>query len=96
MQCILSPLTITVKWVEGKTHYIADALSRYPVFNPDSSIDAAMAEPEQPEIVTCMRTTHERGLEDISKYIDEEYNMIADVVESDQNWKKFSRHHPAM
>ena len=74
--------SFTVKWVEGKTHYIADALSRYPVFNPDSSIDTAMAEPEQPEIVTCMRATHERGLEDNCKYIDEEYSMIADGVSS--------------
>ena len=88
--------SFTVEWVEGKIHYIADALSRYPVFNTDSSIDTEMAEPEQPEIVNCMRTTHAHGLQDICQYIDDEYNMIADVVESDQNWKKFSRQHPAM
>ena len=92
----LTVYSFTVKWVEGKTNYIADALSRYPVINPDSSIDAEMAEPEQPEIVNCMRTTHAHGLQDICQYIDDEYNMIADVVESDQKWKKFSRHHPAM
>ena len=76
-------LSTALQWngLKGK-HYIADALSRYPVFNPDSSIDAAMAEPEQPEIVTCMRATHERGLEDNCKYIDEEYSMIADGVSS--------------
>ena len=36
----LTVYSFTVQWVEGKTHYIADALSRYPVFNPDQSIDA--------------------------------------------------------
>ena len=92
----LTVYSFTVKWVEGKTHYIADALSRYPVFNPDSSIDAEMAEPELPEIVNCMRTTHAHGLQDICQYIDSDYKMIADIVESDQKWKKFSRTHPAM
>ena len=92
----LTVYSFTVKWVEGKTHYIADALSRYPVFNPDSSIDAEMAEPELPEIVKCMRTTHAHGLQDICQYIDNDYKMIADIVESDQKWQRFSRTHPAM
>ena len=28
------PFTFKITWVAGKTHYIADALSRYPVFGP--------------------------------------------------------------
>ena len=88
----LTVYSFTVQWVEGKTHYIADALSHYPVFNPDKSIDAP--EPEQPEIVTCIRTADSRGLEEIIKHIDEDYKLIADAVESDQNWKKFSRPTP--
>ena len=88
----LTVYSFTVKWVEGKTHYIADALSRYPVFNPDQSIDAP--EPEQPEIVTCLRTTSNRGIEDIIQHIKEDYKLIADAVESDQNWKKIRRQHP--
>ena len=28
-----------IEWREGKTHYIADALSRYPVFNPEAGDD---------------------------------------------------------
>ena len=62
-------------------------------FNPDQSIDAP--EPEQPEIVTCLRTTSNRGIDDIIQHIDEDYKLIADAVESDQNWKKISRQHPA-
>ena len=42
-----------------------------------------------------MRTTDNRGLDDIIKHIDEDYKLITDVVESDQNWKKFSKQHPA-
>jgi hypothetical protein len=30
----LAGYSFTVRWVEGKTHYIADALSRHPVFPP--------------------------------------------------------------
>ena len=92
----LTVYSFTVQWVEGKTHYIADALSRYPVFNPDNTIDAEMAEPDMPEIVNCMRTTHVNGLQDICQHIDDNYKMIADAVESDQQWRKFSRTHPAM
>ena len=33
-----------VKWVAGKVHLIADALSRYPVFDPDKSADVAESE----------------------------------------------------
>ena len=35
--------TFEVNWVEGRTHYIADALSRAPVFAPEEeefTIDA--------------------------------------------------------
>ena len=28
------PYTFKITWVAGKTHYIAETLSRYPVFGP--------------------------------------------------------------
>ena len=31
--------TMAVKWVEGKTHYIADALNRAPVFGPPKCLE---------------------------------------------------------
>ena len=35
------------------------------------------------------------GMEQIINYIDKDSILIADAVESDQNWKRFSRQHPA-
>ena len=45
----LLDFSFTVSWVPGKTHYIADALSRYPVFGPH--------EMELPidDVATCFR-----------------------------------------
>ena len=43
----LTNYTFDVTWVAGKTHYIADALSRAPVFGPseeeDITIDCAFS-----------------------------------------------------
>ena len=41
----IQEFTFDVKWVQGKTHYIADALSRAPVFaaeEEDFTIDCAI------------------------------------------------------
>ena len=38
----LTNFSFEVKWVEGKTHMIADALSRAPVFQPEEEDDEAI------------------------------------------------------
>ena len=45
------PYSFSVTWVPGKTHYIADALSRYPVFQPDA--DHIPTE----DAIVCLNTT---------------------------------------
>ena len=45
------PYSFTVTWVPGKTHYIADALSRYPVFQPEA--DHIPTE----DAIVCLNTT---------------------------------------
>ena len=44
------PYTFKITWVAGKTHYIADALSRYPVFGPaEDNFNVDMA-------IKCLRS----------------------------------------
>ena len=52
----LMPYCFTTKWVPGKDHKIADALSRFPVFSPDASIDVPVA-----EVMQCQRTYNAAG-----------------------------------
>ena len=65
----LLPYTITVKWVAGKSHHIADALSRAPLFQPadldDMIIDTAR---------TCLVTVDGKQ---------NEFTAILDSMDSD-------------
>ena len=69
-----------VNWVEGKSHYIADALSRYPVFQAqeeeDLQIDTA---------VTCLRTTQQKNLRHITNAIDPEYKILTSAIRKEEN-----------
>ena len=66
----LLDFSFTVTWVPGKTHYIADALSRYPVFGPH--------EMELPieDIATCFRVHKLMSLDDITSAIDVDYASL--------------------
>ena len=57
------PYTFKITWVAGKTHYIADALSRYPVFGPaEDNFNVDMA-------IKCLRslTAESESLKSIYK-----------------------------
>ena len=79
-----------VKWVKGKTHMIADALSRAPVFQPkeeeDEAIDTAMQ---------CFRVRESNKLANIEEAIDENYNAIVQAIKTDPEFKHLPSHHPA-
>ena len=72
----LAQYAFTVKWVPGKTHLIADALSRAPLFVPEDDnlmeVDSAM---------TCLTSTRDKSLSIIEQGVDEDYRkMILDVL----------------
>ena len=50
--------SFTVKWVAGKTHFIADALSRAPVFSPEEETDLQVD-----TALTCLTTTKDTALD---------------------------------
>ena len=60
-----------VKWTPGKTHLIADALSRAPLFAakdlPGLEIDTA---------ITCLSATSSASLDIIYSSIDEDYRLL--------------------
>ena len=65
-----------VNWVPGKTHFIADALSRAPLFlpqeQPDLEIDTA---------ITCLAATSHPSMSVISHAVDDDYRtLIQDVL----------------
>ena len=56
---LIPAYTFKITWVAGKTHYIADALSRYPVFSPaednfnvDTDIKCFFFNPADPQGIT--------------------------------------------
>ena len=68
--------TFEVSWVEGKTHYIADALSRAPVFAP-----------EEEEFTIDCAITHFRQIKEESQIMhtfaglqQEEYTQLIEVT----------------
>ena len=65
-----------VRWVPGKTHYIADALSRAPLFAPEELPDL-----EIDTAVSCLASTSHPSLNIVYAAIDEDYTqLIRDVL----------------
>ena len=74
-------------WVEGKDHKIADALSRFPVFSPDISLDT-----ELHEVLKCQGIFNASGMGAIHQAIDSDYKCMVEAVLSKQS--KFPDRHP--
>ena len=68
--------------MQGKTHYIADALSRYPVCHPHESnfpVD---------DIAKCFRVSKLLSLSDIPTLVDTDYNQLVAFVKGSQCYDK--------
>ena len=76
-----------VQWTPGKTHIIADALSRAPLFSPqdlpDLEIDTA---------ITCLSATSSSSLDIIYSAIDDDYRLLLSDVKNNSNFSKYSVH----
>ena len=71
----LSGHTFSVKWVPGKNHQIADALSRAPFFAPeeeeDITIDTAL---------TCLCITQDPAFHVLQRHIDKDYVLCTNDI----------------
>jgi len=88
----LTPYCFDVKYTPGKTHYIADALSRAPVFDPperelldDASAVTTMALSSDPALVKLSKAAEE----------DESYQQIIEAFRSNKHPKNLPPGHPA-
>ena len=84
----LTNFSFEVKWVEGKTHMIADALSRAPVFQPEEEEDKAIDTGIQ-----CLQVRESNELANIEEAIDENYNVIVQAIKTDAEFKHLPSHH---
>ena len=87
----LSVYSFTVKWLEGKSHLIADALSRYPAFSAEQD----MSEQDEDRIV-CRRLTLNPAMELITDAAkkDEHYKQCIEALKDPTHDGKFSKGHP--
>jgi hypothetical protein len=73
----LGEFNFEVKWVPGKTHYIADALSRAPLFAADDLSDMAIDTAR-----TCLADTASPKLIEVLDDIDHDYRVLRKDVET--------------
>ena len=86
----LLDFSLSITWVPGKTHYIADALSQYPVFGPHE-----MKLPID-DIATCFRVHKLMSLNDITSAVDADYARIIAFVKGEQCFDKIGDCHASL
>ena len=87
----MAPYTFDLEWVQGKTHHIADALSRSPVFS------APEEEPDPDTANYCSAVTTDVKLQwliDIAQ-ADEDYQSIVDTLYAGKACRDLPPTHPA-
>ena len=87
----LSQYCFEVEWVKGKSHLIADALSRYPAFDPEDDYDGL-----DEEIGVCRQVTMDPALHFVTEEAanDEEYQDMIRMLMEEVNIEDVSGNHP--
>ena len=85
------PYTFKITWVAGKTHYIADALSKYPVFGPaEDNFNVVTA-------IKCLRslTTEPESLKSIYAKQNAAYKLVKTELRNNADFSNLPNDHPA-
>ena len=75
-----------VRWVPGKTHFIADALSRAPLFAPEELLDL-----EIDTAISCLAVTSQPSLNMVYAAIDDDYKILISDVKNNTCVSNYSR-----
>ena len=82
----LTPYSFTVKWVPGKSHVIADTLSRAPLYapeeDPDITVDTAL---------TCLTATSDPAIDIVLSSIDDDYRQCTQDILNNTSHSKLSK-----
>ena len=76
----LTDYVFTTTWVAGKTHDIADALSRYPIFQGEDLNDQTIAQPIDGAVILAFSAPDH--LTSLVEFIDEDYKTLRKAVAS--------------
>ena len=85
------PYTFKITWVAGKTYYIADTLSRHPVFGPaEDNFNVTTA-------IKCLRSlsAEPENLKSIYAKQNEPYKSIMTVLKKNSDFFQLAIDHPA-
>ena len=93
----LMPYKIKMSWVQGKTHLVADALSRSPVFSPEEEIDEEMPKIRRLESNNkpCLTLPDDPLFLPLVEAIDSDYEAVIAAFKSDTRLAKLPKEHPA-
>ena len=82
----VAKFSFQVNWVPGKTHLIADALSRAPLFSPQDQSNL-----EVDTAITCLMATSHPSMDVIYCAIDENYRALINDVLNETSVSSYSR-----
>ena len=89
----LQEFNFTITWVKGKTHFMADALSRSPLL--EGALDEEGESDPTVETLCSLIASSQPSLNLLVKSIDKEYREIVDAVRAGKNPQKLHCQHPA-
>ena len=78
----LTDYVFTTTWVAGKTHDIADALSRYPIFQGEELNDRTISQPIDGAVILAFSAPDH--LSNLVDFIDEDYKQLRRAISSGQ------------
>ena len=76
----LTDYVFTTTWVAGKTHEIADALSRYPIFQGEELNDRTVAQPIDGAVILAFSAPDH--LTNLVDFIDDDYKTLRRAISS--------------
>ena len=77
----LAAYSFTVSWVPGKTHMIADALSRAPYFAGSEESEVYC------NVVTCLKVSSDPALDWLSQCNDRDYDNLRQAILTGKKYK---------